>query len=178
MPSRRRLIQWAGAALASSIVPVPSIAKALAQPVRALSFDHTHTGEKLSLEYAIGGAYVPQALQSLSHFLRDFRTGDAHPIEPRLFDQLYVLSQITGARKPFQVISAYRSPATNSDLRKHSNGVASHSLHLDGRAIDVRLADVRLADLRDAALSLKAGGVGYYPGSDFVHIDTGAVRRW
>ena len=177
-PSRRRLIQWAGAALATSLMPLPGNAHALPQPVRSLSFDHTHTGEKLTVDYATGGGYDPQALQSLSQFLRDFRTGEAHPIEPRLFDQLYVLSRITGARKPFQVISAYRSPATNSDLRKHSSGVASHSLHLDGRAIDIRLPDVRLADLRDAALALKAGGVGYYPGSNFVHIDTGAVRRW
>jgi uncharacterized protein YcbK (DUF882 family) len=177
MPRRRQLL-LAGAALAASATPLARAMNVAPAKVRSLSFDHTHTGEKLAVAYAVGDAYIPQALLSLNHLLRDFRTGDAHPIEPRLFDQLFLLARITGTQKPFQIISGYRSPATNTQLRSKSRGVASHSLHLDGKAIDVRLADVRLADLRDAALSMKSGGVGYYGESDFVHLDTGAVRRW
>ena len=96
----------------------------------------------------------------------------------KLLDQLHALATVTGSRAPFEVISGYRSPATNASLRAKSGGVAVHSLHLEGRAIDIRLADVSLADLRDAAISLQAGGVGFYPQSRFVHVDTGRVRRW
>ena len=178
MPRRRQLL-IAGAALAASATPLArAVANVAPEKVRTLSFDHTHTGERLTLDYAVGDAYIPQALLTLNHLLRDFRTGDAHPIEPRLFDQLFLLARITGTRKPYQIISGYRSPVTNSQLRSKSSGVASHSLHLDGKAIDVRLADVKLVDLRDAAISMKSGGVGYYADSGFVHIDTGAVRRW
>ena len=113
-------------------------------------------------------------------FLRDFRNGATHAIDPGLLDQLNALAAATATRAPFQVISGYRSPATNEMLRRAGHGVATGSLHLQGQAIDIRLADVELTDLRDAALSLRAGGVGYYPSadSDFVHIDTGRVRRW
>jgi uncharacterized protein YcbK (DUF882 family) len=175
--SRRRFCLFAGAALAAPWIATSRRACASAI-ARTLAFDHTHTGEKLSIEYAIGDAYVPQALKALEFLLRDFRTNESHPIDPKLFDQLHLLAQVTGSRTPYQIISGYRSPATNDQLRKQSRGVASHSLHLDGCAIDVRLGDVKLADLRDAALSMKAGGVGYYPGSNFVHLDTGGVRRW
>ena len=148
-----------------------------AQP-RALAFDHTHTGERLSLTYALGEHYFPDALQALNHFLRDFRTGEVHAIDPRLLDQLHLLRLVTRTSTPFHVISAYRSPATNEMLRHRGRGIASQSLHLHGQAIDIRLADVPLGDLRDAALSLRAGGVGFYRGPDFVHLDTGRVRRW
>jgi uncharacterized protein YcbK (DUF882 family) len=175
--SRRRFCVAAGAALAAPWILTSRRAFASATP-RVLAFDHTHTGERLSIEYAIGDVYVPQALKALDFLLRDFRTNESRPIDPKLFDQLHRLAQVTGSRAPYQIISGYRSPATNDQLRKQSRGVASHSLHLDGCAIDVRQGDVKLADLRDAALSLKAGGVGYYPGSNFVHLDTGGVRRW
>jgi uncharacterized protein YcbK (DUF882 family) len=143
-----------------------------------LAFEHTHTGEKLALTYAYGDSYVPQALVAINRLLRDFRSGETRAIDPGLLDQLHALASVLAAKASFPVISAYRSPATNRMLRQHGGGVASQSLHLDGRAIDIRLADVPLADLRDAALSLRAGGVGYYPASAFVHIDTGRVRRW
>ncbi|HEX8009776.1 MAG TPA: DUF882 domain-containing protein, partial [Casimicrobiaceae bacterium] len=139
-----------------------------------------HTGEKLSLVYAVGDRYVAAALDAVRQFLRDFRNGATHAIDPVLLDQLHLLATATATHAPFQVISGYRSPATNEMLRRAGHGVAAASLHLKGQAIDIRLADVALSDLRDAALSLRAGGVGYYPapGSDFVHIDTGRVRFW
>jgi len=145
---------------------------------RTLNFLHTHTSERLAVEYFSGGQYLPDALTEVNRFLRDFRTGDVHAIEPGLLDLLHQLAGTTGASRPFQVISGYRSPATNAMLRAHSEGVASGSLHMQGQAIDIRLADVPLAKLHAGALSLKRGGVGYYPASNFVHVDTGRVRRW
>ena len=147
---------------------------------RSLRFEHAHTGETFTLTAALGGPYLLTALEGIRHFLRDFRNGATHAIDPGLLDQLQRLAEISGTRAPFQVISGYRSVETNETLRREGHGAAAHSLHLEGRAIDIRLADVALAELRDAALSLKAGGVGYYPSADsnFVHIDTGRVRHW
>ena len=145
---------------------------------RQLSFVHTHTGERLVVEYFGGGGYVPDALATVDHFLRDFRTGGVHPIDPALLDLLHRVTRLTETIRPFQVISGYRSPATNDMLRHRSEGVAAGSLHMQGQAIDVRLADVPLVGLRKAALAIGRGGVGYYPASDFVHVDTGRVRTW
>jgi uncharacterized protein YcbK (DUF882 family) len=145
---------------------------------RSLDFTHTHTGERLAVEYFTGGKYVPDALTTVDHFLRDFRTGDVHAIDPRLLDLLYGLADATMSRRPFQVISGYRSPATNEMLRHRSEGVAAGSLHMQGQAIDIRLADVTLITLRNAAVAAHRGGVGYYPASDFVHVDIGRVRAW
>jgi len=177
--ARRRLVLGCCAVLAAPFVCVPRRAHAAEAP-RTLRFEHTHTGEQLALTYAVGSRYLDTALGTIQHFLRDFRNGATHDIDPALLDQLHRLAAVTATREPFQVISGYRSPATNEMLRREGHGVASHSLHLEGRAIDIRLPDVKLADLRDAALSLRAGGVGYYPSaeSDFVHIDTGRVRFW
>ncbi len=143
----------------------------------ALPRPHPHL-DRLSVAYFADGAYLPEGLAALDGFLRDHRTGDEHPIDPALLDILNDLRLATGTQRPFQVISAYRSPRTNSMLREHGGGVAQGSLHLQGRAIDVRLADVGTGVLRDAALELRRGGVGYYRGPDFVHVDTGRVRRW
>jgi len=145
---------------------------------RRLTFLHTHTGERLSVVYAYGDRRVPDALAALDWLLRDFRNDAQHRIDPALFDHLHTLHRATGSRAAFEIISGYRSPQTNAMLHRKSDGVAARSLHLVGQAIDVRLADVPLADLRDAALSLRAGGVGFYPTSNFVHLDTGRVRRW
>jgi uncharacterized protein YcbK (DUF882 family) len=175
--SRRGFLATAGACLAAPMLSLPRRVHASPAP-RALSFVHTHTGESLALTYAVGDSYVPRALATLEHFLRDFRNGRTHAIDPSLLDQLHALAHVTATSAPFQVISAYRSPATNRSLREGGHGVALNSLHLTGQAIDIRLADVALADLHGAALSFRAGGVGYYPGSDFVHIDTGRVRSW
>ncbi|HQR10743.1 MAG TPA: DUF882 domain-containing protein [Casimicrobiaceae bacterium] len=153
-------------------------AGANAGSLRTLSFRHTHTGETLSVDYASGDTYFSASLERVNWLLRDFRNGESRAIDPQLLDQLHLLAGLTGTVAPFEVISGYRSPATNDFLRRRSGGVAEHSLHLEGRAIDIRLADVALGDLRDAAFSLRAGGVGFYPQSQFVHLDTGRIRRW
>jgi uncharacterized protein YcbK (DUF882 family) len=145
---------------------------------RVLSFFHTHTHERITVPYFADGSYLPGGLARLDSFLRDHRTGGEHPIDPALYDLLNDVRLATNARSPFQVISGYRSPQTNEMLRGHGRGVAGGSLHLKGRAIDVRLSDVKTVVLRDAGLELARGGVGYYGASDFVHLDTGRVRRW
>jgi len=138
----------------------------------------THTGERLAIEYFSGGTYLPDALSAVNYFLRDFRTSNVHDIDPALLDLLHGLAATTETSRPFQVISGYRSPTTNEMLRHRSEGVAAGSLHMKGQAIDVRLGDVPLSKLRQAALGARRGGVGYYPTSDFVHVDTGRVRMW
>jgi len=175
-PSRREFVALLAAAAPALALP-RKLAAARAES-RSLAFIHTHTGEHLSIEYARDGAYIPEALETINHYLRDFRTGEVHPIDERLLDLLHELARTTGTTEPFQVISGYRSPATNAMLRARSEGVASGSLHMVGQAIDIRLADVPLARLRHAALDLREGGVGFYPASDFVHVDTGRVRVW
>jgi uncharacterized protein YcbK (DUF882 family) len=146
--------------------------------VRALALTHTHTHEQIELVYALDERYLPSALGTLNHFLRDHYTGQVGTIDPRLFDLLHRVRQVLGSEAEYEVISGYRCPETNDRLRRTGGGVASHSLHMDGQAIDVRLSGVALADLRDAAQSLRGGGVGYYPAERFVHIDTGRLRRW
>jgi uncharacterized protein YcbK (DUF882 family) len=145
---------------------------------RALTFHHTHTGERLAVEYFCSGSYIPDALAAINRHLRDFRTGEEHIIDPALLDLLHRLRLTTGSDRPFEVISGYRSPRTNQMLREKSTGVAASSLHIAGKAIDIRVADVPLSALRAAAIDLRAGGVGYYPESQFVHVDTGRVRTW
>ncbi|NGP53004.1 DUF882 domain-containing protein [Thioalkalivibrio sp. XN8] len=172
--ARRRLVFAGASAGALLMTPVAAFA---ARP-RDLDFYHTHTGEKLRVTYAEGNVHLPDALAEVSHFLRDFRTGESHPIDPKTLDILHQLKQATGGRGPFEVISAYRSPKTNQMLRNNSGGVAQRSLHMEGKAIDVRLRGVDTWQLRQAALELKAGGVGYYRDSDFIHVDSGRVRFW
>lgn len=149
-----------------------------APPTRALAFRHLHTGEALAVEYARGQDYWPDALAAIDQLLRDFRTGDVHRIDPRLLDLLHTLSGTIETRARFEVISGFRSPTTNAALRQKSEGVAARSLHMVGQAIDIRVPGVRLPALHAAALDLGAGGVGYYPVSNFVHVDTGRIRRW
>lgn len=174
--SRRLFLFAATGAVAGFAGPRP-IAAAPAAP-RVLRFNHLHTGEKLEIEYWQAGAYEPDGLGAINHLMRDFRTGDVHPIDPSLLDLLHTLSRRTETRRPFEIISAYRSPATNTALRSRGSGVASGSLHLKGQAIDIRLRDVPLKQLRKAALASRRGGVGYYPSSDFIHVDTGRLRTW
>jgi uncharacterized protein YcbK (DUF882 family) len=146
---------------------------------RTLAFHHTHTGENLTLVYHDGADYLPDALDAVSHLLRDFRSEETHPIDPALLDILSQVRSMTGEHGTFEVISGYRSPATNSMLRrKGSGGVAKRSLHMQGKAIDVRLTGVDSVQLRKASIALAGGGVGYYSKSDFVHLDTGRFRTW
>ena len=145
---------------------------------KTLAFEHTHTGDKLKLTYFERGNYIKDALQEINYLLRDFRTDDIHPIDTALLDQLFDLKQTLGVNKPFHIISGYRSPFTNALLRKNSHGVAEHSFHTQGRAIDIRLEGVSSGMIRNAALSMAQGGVGYYPRNNFVHLDTGNFRTW
>jgi uncharacterized protein YcbK (DUF882 family) len=175
-PHRRRLLQGA-LGLAGAAVMAPMARAAAASP-RTLSLLNLHTGERLKATYFEGGDYVPDALEAMNNLLRDFRTGDVHPIAPNLLDLVATLQQRLETDATVHVISGYRSPQTNASLHARSGGVATHSLHMVGEAMDIRIPGVELADLRNAALGLQRGGVGYYPASDFVHVDVGRVRRW
>ncbi len=170
------MVNLAVAGVAFSMAPA---ALAAQSGSRSLIFEHTHTGENLRVVYAAGGKYVPESLKTLNHFLRDHYTGQIGRMDPKLFDLLYKLKQTLGSDAPFQVVSGYRCPVTNTRLRKKGGGgVAKRSLHMEGKALDIRVAGVPLADLRDAATASRRGGVGFYPQDGFVHIDTGSVRSW
>jgi len=151
---------------------------AAAVAAHRLSFYHIHTAEKLTIVYREKGVLIPEALVEINRYLRDFRTEQIHDIDATLLDALHALYSTFDERGNFEVISGYRSPRTNAALRHATTGVAENSLHIQGRAIDVRLTSAKTTALRDAALALKAGGVGYYAESNFVHLDTGKVRSW
>ena len=146
-----------------------------------LHFYHTHTGERLNVVYRRGDQYIPEALDELDHYLRDYRTGDVRHFDRRLFDLLYDLTASLGdSGGEIDVICGYRTPWSNEFLRARNphTGVAQHSLHMQAEAIDIRLRGIPTSELRDAALRLHRGGVGYYRSSDFVHVDVGHVRHW
>jgi len=146
--------------------------------VRALAFYNLHTGESLKTDYWSEGNYLPEALADINHILRDHRNNQVQQIEPHLLDLLHGLRNTIDTTRPIQIISGYRSPATNALLASHSDGVAKGSLHMQAKAIDLRVEGVPLDDLRRAAIALNGGGVGYYPKSNFVHVDIGRVRTW
>jgi uncharacterized protein YcbK (DUF882 family) len=144
-----------------------------------LQLYHTHTKERLDIVYRVGSAYLPGATDELDHFLRDHRTGDVYLLDPRLFDLLHDLSAAVGRSEgEIDIVCGYRSQMSNEFLRRTTVGVAQHSRHMLGEAIDIRIPGVSTSRLRDAALGLHRGGVGYYPQSQFVHVDVGPVRRW
>jgi uncharacterized protein YcbK (DUF882 family) len=179
--ARRDILKFGLGALGGLILPQSGFAAELLAAPRRAAMQNLHTGEKIDAVYYENGAYVPDALQAVNKVLRDFRTGEVAPMDKNLLDLLHLLQSRVESRKPYQIISGYRSPQTNSMLRAKggkSTGVATHSLHMDGKAMDIRLEGVQLAHLRDAALGMKVGGVGFYPQSNFVHVDTGRVRRW
>jgi uncharacterized protein YcbK (DUF882 family) len=177
---RRRFLQLlaAGSVAAAGIPSVSHAARSYGFEARELAFQNTHTGEKASLTYFEQGEYSSNALQEIDNLFRDHRTGDIHPIDPNLLNLLYKLQETLQIKRPFSIISGYRSPFTNSMLHEHSNGVAKHSLHMQGKAVDIRIEGVDTRYIRDAAMFLQQGGVGYYSSSDFVHVDTGPVRYW
>lgn len=171
----RRIFLGGALALAST----PGFARRQSDKPRVLSLHHLHTDERITLTYRKGDHYQRSSLERLDRFLRDFRTGDVTSIDPNLFDLLYEVKQTVGHDDAvFEIVSGYRSPKTNAMLRRTSGGVARRSLHMSGKAIDVRASDLSTRSIRDAALRLSRGGVGYYTRSDFVHLDTGNVRRW
>lgn len=175
--SRRQFITGSAGLAAGLIVGAPCTGVASFMQYHSFSFYHTHTGETLSLDFNIKKQQVYDT-RKLYHFLRDFRTGETHPIDRRLLEILYQLQQQTGSSGTFEVISGYRSPHTNARLQKAGRGVATKSLHMKGMAMDIRLSDVDTRELKTIACSLRQGGVGYYHKSDFIHIDTGRVRTW
>ena len=147
-------------------------------PFKNLAFYNTHTQERLHVCYCRNGKYDFKALSKINHILRDHRSDEVRAIDTQLLDLLHDLSFKTNPQSPFHIISGYRSPATNKKLSKKSAGVASRSLHMQGKAIDIRIPGFKTRNLRNVARQMKAGGVGYYPKSDFVHVDVGRVRYW
>jgi uncharacterized protein YcbK (DUF882 family) len=180
--SRRAVIRY-GISAALCLGAFPAQSAILAKPAiltksRQLAFTNLHTGESWNDEYWSNGRYEPQALSAIRHVLRDHRTNESHVIDTRLLDLLVNLRRSLDTNQRIEVISGYRSPETNAMLAAETDGVAASSLHMDGMAIDIRIPGRRLRNLRDAALHLSDGGVGYYPHSNFVHVDVGRVRKW
>lgn len=149
-----------------------------AMPERKLSFYNIHTGERLSATYWAEGRYIDESLAEIDHVLRDFRTNQSVAMDRRLLDLLHSIGMSLGGALPFHVISGYRSPATNAHLAETTSGVAKKSMHMKGQAADIFLPGHDLSALHKVALGLKQGGVGYYPRSNFVHVDVGRVRSW
>lgn len=182
-PSRRRALRvLGGGALALGLMHAgagPAFAAAPSPAgTRRLVLHNTHTNETVRVDYCIDGRYCADGLARIDRVLRDHRSGDVHPIDRGLLDLLHEVAGRAGRDAEYEVISGYRSPASNAMLHARSGGVARRSLHMDGRAIDVRLVGYDLAKLRDHALAVERGGVGYYRASQFVHLDTGRVRTW
>ncbi len=174
---RRGLLLGAGAAVAA--IAAPAIVRAQGiSGVRRAALHNLHTGDTFNEVFYTNGTYVPDALAEAMRVLRDWRNGEEHVMDPRLFDALHAISARLDTGRPYQVISGYRSPRTNAMLHARSFGVAEHSQHMLGKAIDVRIEGVELRNLRKAALDVSAGGVGYYPVSNFVHVDVARVRQW
>jgi len=180
--SRRLFLKGFACATGAAMIGSPSIVLAskndMQLPQRKLAFHNLHTEEKKSLTYFNQGQYVSEAVHDLSYLLRDHRSGDMHTMDPELFNLLNDLQISLGGNKTFQVISGYRSPATNKMLTRQSSGVAKKSLHMQGKAIDIRVAGIDSRKVQQVAIDMARGGVGYYRSSDFVHIDTGNVRHW
>ena len=178
MNRRRFLLTSAQIALGMLLTTTPIDCFAKKITSHPLSFYHTHTGENLEINYPLKKSCPRSTKHKVNEFLRDFRTDEVHPIDVELLDILCQIQLFSGSTGVYEVISGYRSPATNRYLRLRSSGVARHSLHMKGKAIDIRLTDVPTHRIRHIATLLRRGGVGYYPQSDFVHIDTGRFRTW
>lgn len=176
--NRRKFLKCSIAAATTSTFSNIIHASAGSTSERTLEFINLHTDEKLCSNYWVNGEYDTNSLSDINYLLRDHRANEVHEINTRLIDLLYSLHATTGSNTPYHIISAYRSPSTNEKLRQQTNGVAKKSMHMQGMAIDIRLPDVDLKHLRDTAISLQAGGVGYYPKSNFLHIDIGRPRNW
>jgi uncharacterized protein YcbK (DUF882 family) len=199
--ARRAVLRAAlGLGVAALAVPAPAFAKVLlkdpkvlvkspkiiakspkllvSKASRQISLLNLHTGERLNAEYVQNGRYVSSALRAVSVLLRDHYNNKTHAIDPRLLDLAVALHRRVGSNAQFNVVCGYRSPETNAMMHEESSGVAVHSMHIEGKAIDIRLPGTRLGALRKSAVAMKLGGVGFYPDDDFVHIDTGKVRRW
>lgn len=185
--TRRSFISFGSKAALGTLL-VPAVASPVMAAVfsngkvsrgaRRVSFRNQHTGEIFSGVYRVGDKYLPDAFDRINVVLRDFRSNEVFPIDPRVIDIIYTVHQMTGTSEPYEVLSGYRCPKTNAMLRNASGGVARNSLHMTGQAIDLRIPGYSTTRVRDLAKNLRAGGVGYYSKSDFVHMDTGDIRHW
>ncbi len=176
--SRRGLFSLMAAGTAALFAGPALAGIAKIEHERRIKLINPHTGERLDTVYWIQGTYVPEVLDQVNFLLRDHHNGRVHETDPALLDVLHRVRSNLDTRNPFEIVCGYRSPTTNEMLRKKSTAVAKHSYHVYGKAIDIRMDGVAIRDLHKAALSLRAGGVGKYPKSKFVHIDTGPVRHW
>ncbi len=175
---RRKFLQFGALTAGTLMVPEQLLAMGEKESFRSLSFYNLHTGESLRTTYWEEGIYIPEALEEINHILRDHRADKAAAMDIGVIDLLHAIRSEVGTRKPFQIISGYRSPRTNAMLHNNTSGVAKKSLHMEGKAIDINLPGLALSDLRKVAMHLKRGGVGFYPKSNFVHVDVGRVRYW
>ncbi|MCL1980791.1 MAG: DUF882 domain-containing protein [Proteobacteria bacterium] len=164
--------------LGLGVVSAPTLACAKALDRRSLSFFHTRTQQELRITYASGKTYDRKALTQINRFLRDYQTGQVHVIDPKLLDILWAVQGEMGNKGVYEVISGYRSPKTNRCLRKGHPGVASHSLHMKGQAVDIRFSGAKLTQVYNCALAMQSGGIGFYPNDGFVHLDSGLFRTW
>ncbi len=180
--NRREFLKYGCVGLVSAAVPFLSMKKAIAASggidTWKIAFRNAHTDESFSGVYRVGDKYLPEAFERMNYVLRDFRTNEVFPMDPHVIDIICMVQQKTGSHEPLHILSGYRSPKTNAMLGKRSRGVASNSFHMYGQAIDIRFPGFSTRKLRNIARSLQAGGVGYYPRSSFVHVDTGSVRTW
>jgi uncharacterized protein YcbK (DUF882 family) len=179
--NRRQLLKVGLLASVVCLNPLPAWARVSlsGSEVRSLSLYNTHTGETLrKVAYWEQGVYLKDALSEINVLLRDHRADSVKPIDPGTIDLLFALQDKFDCQCPIEIISGYRSPETNAKMSRKSSGVAKRSYHMQGKAIDLRIPEVPLRKLRQAALELGRGGVGYYPRSNFVHVDTGPVRSW
>lgn len=184
-PVERRTFLKSGLTLsAAAVLSVGAATPALALPSGGeyrIALRNAHTNESFVGTYRVGNKYLPQAFERINYVLRDFRVNEVFPIDPRVIDIIAIVHKMTGSREPYSVLSGYRTPKTNAMLREGGgkrSGVAKQSLHMSGQAIDVRMTNTNISRIRDLAKKLHAGGVGYYPRSGFVHMDSGDFRTW
>ena len=176
---RRTVLKYGLGGFAALTTPLLSPAAALASSGHGrIKIKHAHTGEVFHGDYRVGNRYLPDAFERINYVLRDHRTGEAFPMDPRLIDIISHVQRRLKTNEPLQILSGYRSPRTNANLSRKTSGVAKNSFHMYGQALDIRMPGYNTRRLRDVAKSLRAGGVGYYARSDFVHVDTGSVRSW
>lgn len=178
--SRRNFLKMGAATILATLFshPVMAAIRPERSRNRQLAFFNIHTGESLKTRYRSDGKLVVRAMGQINHIMRDYRTGEIKPVDPKLLDLLSRITQKINPSNPIHIISGYRSPRTNAMLRRTTSGVARNSFHMAGRAIDIRIPGYRTDGIYQMAKYLEAGGVGYYPESDFIHLDTGPVRFW
>jgi len=176
---RRDILKLGLAGTLATIIPLSFASEAnAARNTWRVGFRHAHTGESFNGVYRVGNKYLPEAFERINYALRDFRTGEVFPMDPRVVDIMAMIQRKAQTRNPLEIFSGYRSPKTNNRLRKNTRGVAKNSFHMYGQALDLHIDNYSTRNLRNIAVGLRAGGVGYYPKSQFVHVDTGSVRSW